>query len=73
MKARIREIYTQPALAQRVALLRAECDLLGGVETAMERAGELAGRAKSRVAALPPSSARDALMDLSDYVLERRW
>jgi len=73
VKARIREIYTQPGLAHRVALLRAECDLLGGVETAMARAGEFAARAKSRVGALPPSSARDALMDLADYVLERRW
>ncbi len=73
VRARIREIYTQPGLEQRVALLRRDCDLSAGVERTMARAGELAGRARERLMALPPSPARSALEDLAGYVLERRW
>jgi octaprenyl-diphosphate synthase len=72
-RARIREIYTQPGLERRVELLRSACDLAGGVETTMQRAAELASRARGRLSCLPPSGARTALEDLAGYVLERRW
>jgi geranylgeranyl pyrophosphate synthase len=39
----------------------------------MVRAAELARRAQGRLADLPASASRDALMDLAEYVLERRW
>ncbi|MBL8860433.1 MAG: polyprenyl synthetase family protein [Planctomycetes bacterium] len=72
-KARVREIFTQPGLERRVTLLREACDLAGGVESAMARAADLARSARARIADLPPSSARTALEDLAEYVLERRW
>jgi octaprenyl-diphosphate synthase len=72
-RARVREVYTQPGLERRIEHLRAACDLAGGVESAMVRAAELARRAQGRLADLPASASRDALMDLAEYVLERRW
>lgn len=72
-RAEIRDAYTVPELADRVARLRAVCDLGPGVEYAMARAQTLVDRAMGRLAGLAPSRARTALESLGDFVLERRW
>jgi octaprenyl-diphosphate synthase len=72
-RARIRDVFTTPGLERRVERLRQACDLEAGVEHAMARAHALVARARARVAGLEPSPARDALVDLSEFVLERGW
>ena len=69
----IRDVYMQPDLDQRGVRLHEVCDVLRGVEFAMARARELVEKAKARVMALPASAARDALLGIGDYVLERKW
>jgi octaprenyl-diphosphate synthase len=72
-RERVRQIYTQPGLQQRLALLRDACDLAGGVEETLARAAALCERARARLAALPSSPARAALEEIAGYVVERRW
>ena len=69
----IREVYTKPDLDKRAVRLHDVCDVARGVEFAMARARELVDSATARVKELPKSAARDALVDIGDYVLERRW
>jgi len=69
----IREVYTKPDLDQRAVRLHDVCDVERGVEFAMARARELVDSATARVQALPESAARDALVEIGDYVLERKW
>ncbi|MBJ21085.1 MAG: polyprenyl synthetase [Deltaproteobacteria bacterium] len=69
----IREVYTKPDLDKRAVRLHDVCDVSRGVEFAMARARELVDSAAARVKELPESAARDALVDIGDYVLERRW
>ena len=69
----IRDVYMQPDLDQRGVRLHEVCDVLRGVEFAMARARELVEKAKARVRGLPASAARDALLGIGDYVLERKW
>ncbi len=73
-RAAIRDVFTRPELAgRRAEELRAVCDLAPGVAHALERARGLVSRAQERLAALPPSAARETLERLGDYVLERDW
>lgn len=72
-RAAIRDVYTRPGLDRRQARLRETCDLGAGVEYAFARAEELVARARVRLDALAPGAARDALRELSGFVLERRW
>jgi len=72
-RARIRDAYTLPGVEGRAARLREVCDLGPGVAYAERRAGELVEQAKARLRGLPSSAARDALEDVSAFVLERRW
>jgi len=69
----VRDVFTTPGIERRAARLRDVCDLSGGVEYAMARAGELVASACERLQALEPSPARDALAHLGAFVLERRW
>jgi octaprenyl-diphosphate synthase len=72
-RARIRDIYTQPGLSGRCALLRAECALELGIEHAMGRARELVASAQARLDRLQPSPARAAMHGITRFVLERSW
>ena len=72
-RARIRDVFTAPGLDRRTERLRAACDLGAGVEHAMARAKALVATARERVAGLDASPARDALLSLSEFVLERGW
>jgi octaprenyl-diphosphate synthase len=72
-RAAIRDVYTSPGLAHRAVHLREACDLRPGVEYAMARATALVGHARERLRDLEPSPAREALSNLGDFVLERRW
>jgi octaprenyl-diphosphate synthase len=47
-------------------------DAAGGLETARQRALELAQQAEAELEGLPPSAARDALRDSIAYAVERR-
>lgn len=72
-RAAIRRVYTEPGIVDRLAALRAACDLEAGVELAYERARELVDSALLRLEALPAGPARAALGELGGYVLRRRW
>jgi octaprenyl-diphosphate synthase len=72
-RARMRDIYTLPGLDRRAERLRAAVDLGPGVEYSMAVAADLARRAAGRVAELPESPARELLVSLGEYVLQRRW
>ena len=72
-RSAIRDVYTKPDLDKRAVLLHDVCDVGRGVEFAMARARELVDSASARIKELPPSDARDALVQIGDYVLERRW
>jgi len=75
-RAVIRDAYTAvgpEAFGRRAARLREVCDLSAGVEYAMAKASSLVARARERLGLLEPSAARDALADLGDFVLVRRW
>jgi octaprenyl-diphosphate synthase len=72
-RAAIRDVYTRPGLADRVARLREACDLAGGVDYARDRAHELIESALSRVRTLAPSRARASLEALGSFVIERSW
>lgn len=72
-RARMRDVYTQPGVERRLELLRSVVDLAPGVEFALARAQELVGAARERVRTLPEGRARDALLELGGYVLERNW
>ena len=43
-----------------------------GVEYALGEAQRFAGEAKGHLAMVPPSDARDLLVEMSDYVVSRR-
>lgn len=72
-RARIRDAYTLPELARRADRLRELCDLEVGVEYAMQRARSLVDEALVGVAELEVGAARETLLALGDFVLERRW
>ena len=72
-RERIREVYTNPDLDRRAVHLHDVCDVARGVEEAMGRAKELVNSATSRVRALPKGAARDALIEIGDFVLVRKW
>ncbi len=72
-RARMRDVFTLPDLAERPERLRAVADLGAGVDHAMARARALVERAMGRARGLAPSGARNALLAMGDYVLERRW
>jgi octaprenyl-diphosphate synthase len=71
-RARIRDVFTLPAIEQRAVELRSACDLGRGVDLALGRALELVASARERLRALPDSAARAALEELGSFVLERR-
>ena len=72
-RAAVRDAYTAVGVEKRAVRLREVCDLSAGVEYAMARAKDLVARARGRLATLDPSPAREALADLGEFVLERRW
>ena len=72
-RSAIRDVYTKPDLDRRAVRLHDVCDVARGVEFAMARARELVDSASARIKELPASDARDALLQIGDYVLERRW
>lgn len=73
VRAAIRDAYTRPGLERRVEHLRAACDLQPGVDAALARARALVDTALGRLAALPPTPAREALAALGEYVQNRSW
>ncbi len=72
-RARMRDVYTRVGVERRLEVLRSVVDLAPGVEFALSRAQELVGAARERVRTLPEGRARDALLELGGYVLERSW
>lgn len=72
-RAKMRAVYTEPGLKNRLGALQAIVSLEPGVEYAFARARTLIEGAKARVRVLPPSPARDALIELGDFVLERNF
>lgn len=72
-RARIRDAYTQPGLGDRAARLAQVCDLEPGVDYSLARARALVDRSLERLSALPVTAAREALEELSGFVLERKW
>jgi len=70
-RAAIRDAYTLAGIEDRVARLRAACDLAGGVEYARARARELLNSAVARLATLPAGPSRASLEDMAGFVLER--
>lgn len=72
-RARIRDAYTLPEIADRRGALREVCDLGPGTEYALSRADELVERALGRLRGLPATPAREALEGIGEFVLERRW
>lgn len=73
VRAEIRDAYTAVGVGRRTERLREACDLSAGVEYAMAKATDLVARARERLSTLEPSPARDALAELGDFVLQRRW
>ena len=72
-RSAMRDVYTKPDLERRAVRLHDVCDVARGVEFAMARARELVDSASARIKELPASDARDALLQIGDYVLEWRW
>jgi len=72
-RSRMRSVYTEPGLKNRLGALQAVVSLEAGVDYAFERARTLVEGAKARVRVLPPTPARDALIELGDFVLERNF
>jgi octaprenyl-diphosphate synthase len=72
-RSRMRSVYTEPSLKNRLGALQAVVSLEAGVDYAFERARTLVEGAKARVRVLPPTPARDALIELGDFVLERNF
>jgi octaprenyl-diphosphate synthase len=70
-RAAIRDAYTLEGIEDRVARLRAACDLAGGVEYARARARELLNSAVARLATLPAGPSRASLEDMAGFVLAR--
>lgn len=73
IQAQMRAVYTEPGLQQRLAALRAVVSLEPGVEYTLARARTLVEGAQARVRVLPASPAREALVELGDFVLQRNW
>jgi octaprenyl-diphosphate synthase len=72
-RARIRELFTDPAYAgRRCAALRAEIDLEPGIAHTRARAAALIEQARSRLERLPSSPSRAALEAITLFVLQRR-
>ena len=72
-RARIRDIYTEPGVQGRAALLRDECDLEPGLAYAMDRASELVDSGLARLRSLGRTPARNTMEGLSEFVLKRSW
>jgi len=73
VRARIRDTFTEPELADRAARLRERVDLGAGLDHAMARAHELLQGARSRLASLPASPARSSIERMTDFFLERSF
>lgn len=73
VRAKIRDVYTDPGVTERARVLRGVCDIEAGVEHALARASQLVESARGRLADLPPTDARSSLEEITDFVLERRW
>ncbi|MBK7644026.1 MAG: polyprenyl synthetase family protein [Planctomycetes bacterium] len=72
-RARMRDVYTGVGVEKRLSKLRAVVELRPGIEFALARAQALVREAQARIQTLPPSTSREALCALGDYVLERSW
>jgi octaprenyl-diphosphate synthase len=72
-RLRMRSVYTEPGLKNRLRALQDIVSLEAGVEYSLERARTLVKGAQARVRVLPPTPARDALVELGDFVLERNF
>ncbi len=72
-RAAMEDAYTAEGVGDRRAALRAACDLGPGVHLSLERARELVFLARHSIEDLPDCVAKEALMLLGDYVLERKW
>ncbi len=72
-KRRIRDIYTEPGLAERVRVLRESVDLEPGLIFAHSRARELVDGALSAVTKLPESPARASIERICGFVLLRSF
>lgn len=73
LRARIRDIYTQPGLEERAAHLREACDLGPGIAYATARAEELARSAREAISTLPAGPARASLDAMAEFILRRNW
>jgi len=72
-RATLRDIYTRPDLEDRARHLREAVDLAPGLEYAHNRARRLADEALERVFALPESAARNSLLRVAGFILERNY
>ena len=72
-RAAIRDVYTRPGLEERARILRETVDLEPGLRFAQERARELADGALERLSALPEGPARDSLLSVAAFILDRNY
>ena len=72
-RAAIRDVYTRPGLEERARILRETVDLEPGLRFAQERARELADGALERLSALPEGPARDSLLSVAAFILDRKY
>jgi octaprenyl-diphosphate synthase len=70
-RARIRDAFTLPNVDDRASALKSVVDVQPGVDATLELARELLGDARRRLTALQPSAARQALHDVTTFVLKR--
>ena len=73
VRERIREIYTQPDLENRMDVLRESVDLEPGLLHARKRACELIENALGSLSTLPESQARTSIESIGEFFLERNW
>ncbi len=72
-RAAIRDAYTLEGVEDRVARLRAVCDLAPGLEFARARAEELLATAMGRLQAIPDPAVRETLGRAGSFILQRRF
>jgi octaprenyl-diphosphate synthase len=72
-RERIREIYTQPDLENRMDTLRESVNLEAGLVFARARAMELIENALGSLGTLPESQARTSIESIGEFFLDRNW
>lgn len=71
-RAAIRDVYTAAGIEDRARKLAEVCDLGPGLRAAMRRAKDLIAACRERIVSLEESPARTALLEITEFITERR-